>query len=186
MLLYVHRNHRLFRDGSPGRPPWLSHSSWALCESKDTVVKVLNLSCAAIAVPFPSEHSGGYTVLQAERIASMAVFCCCVVSKWTLGVIRYWGLRGLRVWPICFCFCCIVPKWTLRGYTVLRVERTASIFCFFGFVLCFVLFVYVLLVVVVVVNLSHGQPHAVFRGYISICRRWMLLYPQLIAHRGWR
>ena len=24
---YVHRNRRLIRDGSPGRPPWLSHSS---------------------------------------------------------------------------------------------------------------------------------------------------------------
>ena len=30
MLLYVHRNHRFIRDGSPGRPPRLSHSSWAL------------------------------------------------------------------------------------------------------------------------------------------------------------
>ena len=29
VLLYVHRNRRLIRDGSPGRPPWLSHSSWA-------------------------------------------------------------------------------------------------------------------------------------------------------------
>ena len=30
VLLYVHRNRRLIRDGSPGRPPWLSHSSWYL------------------------------------------------------------------------------------------------------------------------------------------------------------
>ena len=30
MLLYIHRNHRLIRYGSPGRPPRLSHSSWAL------------------------------------------------------------------------------------------------------------------------------------------------------------
>ena len=30
VLLYVHRNRRLIRDGSPGRPPRLSHSSWAL------------------------------------------------------------------------------------------------------------------------------------------------------------
>ena len=30
VLLYVHRNCRLIRDGSPGRPPRLSHSSWAL------------------------------------------------------------------------------------------------------------------------------------------------------------
>ena len=27
VLLYVHRNLRLIRDGSPGRPPRLSHSS---------------------------------------------------------------------------------------------------------------------------------------------------------------
>ena len=30
VLLYVHRNRRFIRDGSPGRPPRLSHSSWAL------------------------------------------------------------------------------------------------------------------------------------------------------------
>ena len=30
MLLYVHRNRRLIRDGNPGRPPRLSHSSRAL------------------------------------------------------------------------------------------------------------------------------------------------------------
>ena len=30
VLLYVHRNRRLIRDGSPGRPPRLSHSSWTL------------------------------------------------------------------------------------------------------------------------------------------------------------
>ena len=30
VLLYVHRNHRFIRDGSPGRPPRLSHSFWAL------------------------------------------------------------------------------------------------------------------------------------------------------------
>ena len=30
LLLYSHRNHRLIRTGSPGRPPQLSHSSWTL------------------------------------------------------------------------------------------------------------------------------------------------------------
>ena len=30
MSLYVHWNRRFIRDGSPGRPPRLSHSSWAL------------------------------------------------------------------------------------------------------------------------------------------------------------
>ena len=29
-LLYVHRNRRFIRDGSPGRPPRPSHSFWAL------------------------------------------------------------------------------------------------------------------------------------------------------------
>ena len=30
VLLYVHRNRRFIRDGSPGRPPRLLHSSWGL------------------------------------------------------------------------------------------------------------------------------------------------------------
>ena len=30
VLLYVHRNHRFIRDGSPGHPPQFLHSSWAL------------------------------------------------------------------------------------------------------------------------------------------------------------
>ena len=33
VLLYVHRNRRIIRDGSPGRPLRLSHSSWALASS---------------------------------------------------------------------------------------------------------------------------------------------------------
>ena len=35
MLLYVHRNRRFIKDGSPGRPPRLSHSSWALYRGDD-------------------------------------------------------------------------------------------------------------------------------------------------------
>ena len=31
VLLYVHRNRRLFRDGDPGRPPRLSHTSGSCC-----------------------------------------------------------------------------------------------------------------------------------------------------------
>ena len=31
VLLYVHKNCRFIRDGSPGCPPQLSHSSWAVC-----------------------------------------------------------------------------------------------------------------------------------------------------------
>ena len=33
VLLYVNRNRRLIRDGSPGRPPRLSHCSLALPSS---------------------------------------------------------------------------------------------------------------------------------------------------------
>ena len=32
VLLYVHRNRRFIRDGSPGRQPPLTHSSWALTD----------------------------------------------------------------------------------------------------------------------------------------------------------
>ena len=42
VLLYVHRNRRFIRDGSPGRPPRLSHSSWAL--RLDTIVWCLYMS----------------------------------------------------------------------------------------------------------------------------------------------
>ena len=31
VLLYVHRNRRFIKDGSPGRPPRLTPSSWSLC-----------------------------------------------------------------------------------------------------------------------------------------------------------
>ena len=34
VLLYIHRNHRFSRDGSPGHPPQPSRSSWALREVK--------------------------------------------------------------------------------------------------------------------------------------------------------
>ena len=40
VLLYVHRNRRLIRDGSPGRPPRLSHSFWALTASVEVLLYV--------------------------------------------------------------------------------------------------------------------------------------------------
>ena len=43
VLLYVHRNRRFIRDGSPGRPPRLSHSSWALTLSVDDDELMLNV-----------------------------------------------------------------------------------------------------------------------------------------------
>ena len=38
VLLYVHRNRRLVRDGSPRQPPQLSHSTWALTVSICTLI----------------------------------------------------------------------------------------------------------------------------------------------------
>ena len=38
VLLYVHRNRRLIRDGSPGQPPRLSHSSWTLFTSVKQII----------------------------------------------------------------------------------------------------------------------------------------------------
>ena len=35
VLIYIHRNRRLIRDGNPGRPPQLSHSSWTLNATDD-------------------------------------------------------------------------------------------------------------------------------------------------------
>ena len=42
--LYVHRNRRLIRDGSPGRPPLRSHSSWALSSTKPWAHAAQNFS----------------------------------------------------------------------------------------------------------------------------------------------
>ena len=50
VLLYVHRNRRLIRDGSPGCPPRFSHSSLAL-----------TLGCER-PVQFPWEQQLGYPV----------------------------------------------------------------------------------------------------------------------------
>jgi len=41
VLLYVHRNHRFIRDGSPGWPHQLSHSSWALRINIRSLVNVI-------------------------------------------------------------------------------------------------------------------------------------------------
>ena len=38
--LYVHKNRRFIRDGSPGRPP-LGHSSWALFNVDEVLLSVL-------------------------------------------------------------------------------------------------------------------------------------------------
>ena len=51
----------------------------------------------------------------------------------TRGVIQYCRLRGLRVWL--FFVAVSFPSEHSRGYTVLRVERTASVADLFLFLL---------------------------------------------------
>ena len=62
MFLYVHRNRRLIRDRSPGRPPRLSHSSWALLEPVHGPMYVYigpRLNPSASALSFPGLQSNG-------------------------------------------------------------------------------------------------------------------------------
>ena len=53
MLLYVHRNPRLIRDGSPGWPPGFSLSSWAL-----GTLGFRSRSLLFVVVVFCSPHGG--------------------------------------------------------------------------------------------------------------------------------
>ena len=47
LLLYVHRNRRFIRDGSPGRPHRLSHGSWDLVMATLSLGKILKKSHGA-------------------------------------------------------------------------------------------------------------------------------------------
>ena len=75
VLLYVNRNRRFIRDGSPGRPPRLSHSSWAL---------------SAESVDFWVAADQKLGLNRASRIYCTEVFiviwvrrcCCCCFYMW--------------------------------------------------------------------------------------------------------
>ena len=47
VLLYIHRNCRFIRDGSPGRPPQLSHGSRALSREREDAVFMPDLANTA-------------------------------------------------------------------------------------------------------------------------------------------
>ena len=49
VLLYVHRNRRLIRDGSPGRPPRLLHSFWVLTTCNISFQLVIARLCTHIS-----------------------------------------------------------------------------------------------------------------------------------------
>ena len=73
VMLYVHGNRRFIRDGSPGRPPRLSQSSWALTQRVyvglplNTISLLQQISelrgCVKVEValpgsPVPNNHNG--------------------------------------------------------------------------------------------------------------------------------
>ena len=62
MLLYVHRNRRFIRDGSPGRPPRLSHSSWALQMTEYNIQ--YTLLYADTVFPYNQSLSGDVGILR--------------------------------------------------------------------------------------------------------------------------
>ena len=47
IILYVHGNQRFVRTDSPGRPPWLSHSSWTMSTVKTSVSLALQLTVSS-------------------------------------------------------------------------------------------------------------------------------------------
>ena len=53
VLIYIHRNCRFIRDGSPGRPPCLSHSSWVLlsCSEPPQFVVILFWTSSVCSYP---------------------------------------------------------------------------------------------------------------------------------------
>ena len=78
VLLYIHRNRRFIRDGSPGRPPRLSHSSWALSRSRT----YLN---PFIAAPTAPSHQ---TDQKSPKCDILKTCCCCLIWNVFLSCLR--------------------------------------------------------------------------------------------------
>ena len=66
VLLYVHRNRRFITDGSPGRPPRHSHSSWALMPSNRLIRVFISTShhglCAVLLTTWTYNVGSGLNV----------------------------------------------------------------------------------------------------------------------------
>ena len=83
-LLYVHRNRRLIRDGSPGRPPRLSHSSWALsCVSSSQ----FNVALRPQRPLGTGVAQDGHLDLLTAPEPGSARFECCFTSTETVGLL---------------------------------------------------------------------------------------------------
>ena len=74
VLLYVHINRRFIRDGGPGRPPRLSHSSWAL----NSVMVTQSLMSSDV----------GLTLLGTNSDHCVSMIQCCFTSTETVRFIR--------------------------------------------------------------------------------------------------
>ena len=68
VLLYIHWNRRFIRDGSPGRPPRLSHSSWTL-HIIHQLVNIMYYANAHWNIYMHSNFPHG------EWIACVTIFC---------------------------------------------------------------------------------------------------------------
>ena len=76
---YAHRNHRLIRDGSPGRPPRLSHSAWALmlpCSWWSLLHSATLCSQALTALLFRAGQS--------HRPSASTPTSLCIVQIWSI------------------------------------------------------------------------------------------------------
>ena len=93
VLLYVHRNRRLIRDGSPGRPPRLSHSSWALTRQVSTDWYI-----------YPTRHEwdGWMAVFTSFQLGH--TLPCCVRRFTRLSATRTWTVN-----VVVDCLCSIGP-----------------------------------------------------------------------------
>ena len=58
VLRYVHRNRRRIRDGSPGRPARLSHSSWALMMMMMMTMTMMSTFIAHDSISLNAQRAG--------------------------------------------------------------------------------------------------------------------------------
>ena len=70
VLLYVHRNRRLIRDGSPGRPPRLSHSSRALLLQVSTVGSLGTVFVSVFSTTVKRTSCGVHMLLYTGEVPS--------------------------------------------------------------------------------------------------------------------
>ena len=131
VLLYVHRSRRLIRDGSLGRPPRLSHSSWALdCVWVFPVNSMLRSAWVRQCGGAGLEGRGGTSLSHVSEIdascmsqspgmSNLSPVCSCMSHRDWMGNLspvcscmshREWltCLRCVRASCVFVCSCCVV------------------------------------------------------------------------------